>query len=461
MKALAPGLGVDMRRLLLCAAVPFLMAPNNASDGSRQLSLTIYNSDLALVQDIRRMDVAAGRTRIEFKDVSTAIRPETVALGGQGISILEQNFDYDLLTPSKMMEKAVGKQIRVVRTIPGTGKETSETATVLSTNSGVILKIGERIEVLRDDGIPTRVIFDGVPENLRARPTLSVTVDSRNGGARDLALSYLTRQLSWVADYVAQFDEKQGTLALQGWVTIRNTTGTSFENASTRLVAGDVSNRNSFTPFRPATANRRGGTGGTAAADDGDFPVYVLPARITIAANQNKQVSFLDLSGLKARKIYSYETSGYATADRPEHAVVAVNFSNTGRAMPTGTIRVYQKDEQGVAKFTGEQRIDQTPAGSEMSVALGDAFDVTIQPTLVSSEKLSKSRTRYVMRYEMRNAQAVPATVEVKLHGLGGEDDFSDQSIAGKRVNATTQGWSVPVPAQGQTDLTFTVTQNR
>ena len=159
MKALAPGLGVDMRRLLLCAAVPFLMAAGPASDGSRQLSLTIYNSDLALVQDIRRMDVAAGRTRIEFKDVSTAIRPETVALGGQGISILEQNFDYDLLTPSKMMEKAVGKQIRVVRTIPGTGKETSETATVLSTNSGVILKIGERIEVLRDDGIPTRVIF--------------------------------------------------------------------------------------------------------------------------------------------------------------------------------------------------------------------------------------------------------------------------------------------------------------
>src|SRR5260370_28972727 len=156
-----------MRRLLLCAAIPFLLGAGPA-DQPRQLSLTIYNGDLALVQDVRSMDVAAGRSRLEFKDVSGRIRPETVSLSGKGLSVVEQNFDFDLLTPDKMMEKAVGKQIQIVRTKPSTGQETTATATVLSVNSGVVLKIGNRIEVLRDDGVPTRVIFDGIPGNLDA-----------------------------------------------------------------------------------------------------------------------------------------------------------------------------------------------------------------------------------------------------------------------------------------------------
>src|SRR5579864_7848951 len=133
-----------MRRMLLCVALPLFIAAAPADDG-RQVSLTIYNSDLALVQDVRQLDVAAGHSRLEFKNVSTGIRPETVALSGKGLSVVEQNFDYDLLTPSKMMEKAVGKTIQIIRTAPGTGKETTETATVLSVNEGVILKIGDHI----------------------------------------------------------------------------------------------------------------------------------------------------------------------------------------------------------------------------------------------------------------------------------------------------------------------------
>src|SRR5688500_2359475 len=143
-----------------------------AAEQGQQLTLTIYNNDLALVQDVRALEFAAGRSRLEFKDVSASIRPETVTLSAAGIDIVEQNFDFDLLTPAKMMEKAVGRQVQIVRTNPGSGAETTETATVLSVNEGVVLKIGERIEVLRADGAPTRVIFDKVPENLRAHPTL-------------------------------------------------------------------------------------------------------------------------------------------------------------------------------------------------------------------------------------------------------------------------------------------------
>src|SRR3984957_19991535 len=155
-------------------------APAGAAD--RTLSVTIYSSDVALVQDRRDSDIKGGRQHIEFQDVSAQIRPETASLTAADLSIVEQNFDFDLLTPAKLMEKAVGHEVTIVRVNPATGAETREQAEVLATNGGVVLKIGQRIEVLRDDGLPVRVIFDKVPDNLRARPTLSVTVIGGHAG---------------------------------------------------------------------------------------------------------------------------------------------------------------------------------------------------------------------------------------------------------------------------------------
>ena len=151
--------------------------PSQSAQGD--VAVTIYNNNLALVQDTRQLDIPAGRSRQEFPDVSAQIRPETVTLTGDGVGIVEQNFDFDLLSPQALMQKAVGETITLVRTNPATGAETRERARVLAANGGVVLQIGERIEVLRDDGLPVRVIFDRVPENLRARPTLSVTVAER------------------------------------------------------------------------------------------------------------------------------------------------------------------------------------------------------------------------------------------------------------------------------------------
>lgn len=453
-----------MRRLLPCVAIPFLMAQGPSGDTSRQVSLTIYNGDLTLVRDARQMEVPSGRTRLEFKDVSGRIRPETVSLEGRGLSVVEQNFDYDLLTPSKMMEKAVGKQVQIVRTITGTGKETTETATILSVNGGVVMRIGNRIEVLREDGIPTRVIFNGIPENLRANPTLSVTVNADGAGTRDVTLSYLTTGLSWTADYVAQFDEKQSALDMQGWVTLNNQTGTSFSNVAPRLVAGHVgsgsaSGQRSYSyqpPNRPAPANR---SAGNATDRDQDFPTYSLPQRVTVADKQTKQVSLLDLSKLKTRKIYAYEAGGLSSQQAPKHVSVALAFNNSSQALPAGTIRVYTRDEQGAPKFSGEQKIDHTPANSELIVTLGEAFDVTLQSTLVSSEKMSRGRTRYNMRYEFHNARSSPVIVALRQNGLYGRDsEVSDESLTGKRVDAHTQSWDVPVPAGGDAVLTFSAT---
>src|ERR1700736_4637127 len=178
------------RSLLMAGAASLLAGPICAAD--KVLSVTIYSDDLALVQDRRDIDIKGGRQRIEFADVSAQIRPETVSLTAGDIGIVEQNFDFDLLTPAKLMEKAVGQEITIVRVNPANGAETREQAQVLATNGGVVLKIGQRIEVLRDDGLPVRVIFDKVPENLRAQPTLSVTITSPHAGTRTATLSYLT-----------------------------------------------------------------------------------------------------------------------------------------------------------------------------------------------------------------------------------------------------------------------------
>src|SRR4051812_31714731 len=188
--------------------------PSQSAQGD--VAVTIYNGNLALVQDTRQIDIPAGRSRQEFPDVSGQIRSETVTLAGAGVGIVEQNFDFDLLSPQALMEKAVGETITIVRTNPATGAELRERARVLAVNGGVVLQIGDRIEVLRDDGLPVRVIFDRVPDNLRARPTLSVTVDSSRSGTRPAKLTYLTPGLGWKSDYVALFDEGGGKIDVQG-----------------------------------------------------------------------------------------------------------------------------------------------------------------------------------------------------------------------------------------------------
>lgn len=212
-------------------AAPFVADPDATAQGD--VAITIYNNDQALVQYVRRLPIARGRSRIEFPDVSARIRPETLSFAAEGAGIVEQNFDFDLLTPQKLMEKAIGQTVTLIRTNPATGAETRERATVLSTAGGVVVRIGDRIEVLRDDGLPVRTIFDRLPPNLRARPTLSVTVESDAAGTRPATIRYLTPGLGWSADYVAVFDEAKGTSDMQGWVTLTNQTGTTFRSAQT------------------------------------------------------------------------------------------------------------------------------------------------------------------------------------------------------------------------------------
>ena len=436
-----------------------LAAPAFAQSAQGDVSVTIYNNNLALVQDARTLTVSTGRSRQEFPDVSAQIRPETVTLSGPGIGIVEQNFDYDLLSPDKLMEKAVGQVITIVRTNPATGAETREQAKVLAANGGIVLQIGQRIEVLRDDGLPVRVVFDKVPDNLRARPTLSVTIDATQGGAIPTRLSYLTPGMGWTSDYVTLFDEAKNTIDVQGWVTLNNNTGTTFTNANTLLVAGNIGGgRNRFGSMGDDSLEAAGTESGPRERL-GDYYLYPLPERTTIANAQQKQVSFLDVKGAPARKAYEFTNGWLGNNDVPRSAVTAIKFSTSkqgglGDQLPAGTIRVYMRDSRGDPQFIGENQIGHTPMGSSMSIRTGEAFDVKVKTVVEERVKLSNRRWRTKMRYTLTNARPGPVTVDLAQDGLWGDVRIEAQSITGTRVSADRVEWKVPVPANGSTDVT-------
>ncbi len=445
------------------ATTPPAIAPSAQGD----VSVTIYNGDVALIQDVRPLSLNNGTVRQDFPDVSAQIRPETVSLAVPDARIVEQNFDFDLLSPSSLMEKAVGETITLLRTNPATGAETRERARVLAVNGGVVLQIGDRIEVLRDDGLPVRAIFDKVPPSLRARPTLSVTLDSSRSGTRPATLSYLSRGLGWKADYVALLDRRSGTIDVQGWVTLTNTTGTTFTNARTLLVAGEVGSQDDgdgmYRPNRPRrqpvmqpgteTANRE---------QLGDFYLYPLPERTTIADKQTKQVSFLDVKGTPATSGYRFVNNWLGTTQQPASAQSIVRFSNAakgglGDALPAGTIRVYMRDARGQPQFTGEAAIDHTPQGSKIALATGDAFDVKVRAVVESRTRINASRWQTKMRYTLTNATPGAVTVELAQAGLDWSDTrISEQSRPSERVDAGQTVWQVPVPANGSTTVTAT-----
>jgi len=453
-----------MRHLLLASAL--LVSPALAQTSQGDVAVTIYNDNLALVQDTRQLAIGAQRSRIEFPDVSGQIRPETVTLSGEGLGIVEQNFDFDLLSPQKLMEKAVGQQVTLVRTNPANGAETRERATVLAVNGGVVLRIGDRIEVLRDDSLPVRVIFDKVPENLRARPTLSVTVESERSGTRPVRLSYLTPGLGWKADYVTLFDEKAGRIDVQGWITLTNTTGTTFSNADTLLVAGQVQQQNQgysrgYRPPRPTNIRKPG----TESADRerlGDFYLYPLKERTTIANQQTKQVSFLDVVGAPGRKAYEYDNAWLGTMDEAQSANTVLKFSTSkdqglGDALPAGIVRVYMRDARGNAQFIGENSIGHTPMGSELGIKTGEAFDVKVQPVVEKRERLSPSKWRTSMRYTLTNARPEAVTVDLVQSGLDfywDDTRIVSESMKSERRSSDETQWHVPVPANGSATVT-------
>jgi hypothetical protein len=468
----------------LCAAVTAALAITSAQAAQQETSstladqqsvaVTIYNENLALIKDTRRIQLQAGENRLALREVSGRMRPETASLRSLThpgtLALLEQNFDFDLLTPAKLLEKYVGREVKVFRVNQKTGVESFETATVLAANSGVVLKIGDRIET----GLPGRIVYDGVPPNLRDRPTLVSELQSARAGAQTVELSYLSGGLAWKADYVAELNANDGALDLNGWVTLTNTSGTAYPNARLQLVAGDV---NRVRDEMRVAAKTSGMRALEAAAPQSmaqeslfEYHLYTLQRPTTIADNQTKQVALLSAAAVPVKKEmvlqgndYYYRSSVGGIGQKMKVGVF-VQFenreaANLGIPMPKGVVRVYKKDSSGNAQFVGEDGIDHTPKNEKVRLKLGDAFDVTAdkkQTDFKRREPANQASYVFESAYEivLRNAKKEAATVVVR-EPVPGDWSMLEQTHRHTKAAAGTAEWKIDVPAGGSTTLKY------
>ena len=442
----------------------------------QSIALTIYNSNLALVKDQRKIRLNNGINNLALRDVSGQIRPETALLRSVShkgsFETLEQNFDFDLLTPQKLLEKYVGKMVRVLNMNPTTGIETSEQALVLSANNGVVMKIGNRVET----GIPGRIVYDNVPDNLRERPTLITKLNNKTAGEQSVELSYLTGGLDWKADYVAELNSKEDSLDLSGWVTLTNTSGTSYQNAKLQLVAGDVNRVQENYPRAMSMRKNADMLAESAKpmAEESllEYHLYSLDRQTTIAENQTKQVALLSASQVPAHKElvlrgadYYYSTS-YGDLGQKLKVGVFVDFDNKeaaklGIPLPKGIMRVYKKDSLGNAQFVGEDRIDHTPKNETIRLKLGEAFDVTADKKQSDFKVLprpAKGNNMFESAYEIviKNAKKERVSVTVQ-EPIPADWKMIKESHPSQRVTSNTAVWKIDVPSEGKVTLTYRV----
>jgi hypothetical protein len=460
--------------LALSHTVPAVAVDEKVTTAADQtgIAVTIYNENLALVKDARQVCLDRDLNRLAWREVSAQMRPETAQLRNlshpQGFRLQEQNFDFDLLTPQKLLEKYLGKEVTVIRTNPASGEETRETATVLATNGGVVLKFADRIET----GIPGRLAFSGVPDNLRDKPTLVVSLINPEAGKQDLELSYLTGGLSWRADYVAELSERDDQIDLNGWVTLTNQSGASYPDAKLQLVAGDV---NLVREARPMSREVMAMAAKVADAAElqqeslFEYHLYTLQRPTTLAQNQTKQVALMSASGVPVEKEFLlqganyYYTGQYGELGQKMKVGVFVEFLNQGEGLgiplPKGIIRMVKKDSQGNAQFIGEDRIDHTPKNESVRLKLGEAFDVTANRKQTDFKKLAGTgRYNYVFEsaYEivLKNAKEEAVTVTVR-EPMPGDWSVVSESHPHEKAASATAEWKIEVPAEGSATLTY------
>lgn len=440
------------------------------SNARSAIAVTIYNDGQALVRDARILPLHAGLNKIAFRDVAASIRPETTsvrALSGTGFTLLEQNYEFDLLTPAALLRKYVGKEVTVIHTNQATGAETSEKAMVLATNEGVVLRYANRIET----GVSGRIAFGSVPATLRDRPTLSLLLDSPHGGKQDVELTYLANQMSWKADYIANVNASGDHMQLNGWVTLTNQSGTAFENARLQLVAGTL---NRVRERREMYLDRKvmAVTSAPAAPQMqeeklGDYHLYTLDRPTTILNNQTKQVALLSAANIPVKREYVLQSDNsywWYQGSHPEiqkglKPSVYLRFENKGGdlgiPLPAGTMRVYMHDSKGGAQLVGEDAIAHTAKNEKIGLRLGEAFDLTADRVQTDYKNLSSHSSQSSYRIEIRNADNKPATVTVR------EPLFGDWTITRETQHHTKESsgsavWQVNVPAEGKAVLEYT-----
>lgn len=436
------------------------------------LAVTIYNDDLALLKDLRRLTLTQGENRLAWRNCAGRIRPETALLaetsGALQVSLLEQNFDFDLLTPESLLEKYIGRQVQVIRTNDA-GERTTEEATVLATNDGVVLRYADRIET----GLVGHLAFPDLPPDLRDQPTLILHLEAAQAGAGTFELSYLTGGLSWRADYVADLSADGLFMDLNGWVTLTNQSGVAYRQARVQLVAGEVHKvplaSPDFVCDGPLPPCSMEAPPEEESLDE--YHLYSLQRPTDILNNQTKQVALLSAPRVPIRRELVVRGNPYfyraQSSDGWEKLPVASTLSFTNRdgslgvPLPKGVVRVYAKDSRGNAQFIGEDRIDHTPRHETVTLRLGESFDVTVHRKQTEFNKLSGTgRYNYAFEaafaMELKNAKSDPVTIKV-VEAIPGDWKMLLESEPHTKEASNLASWQVTIPAEGAVTLTWRV----
>ncbi len=444
-------------------------------DDQAELAVTIYNSDIALVRDVRNLQIARGTSDLHFMDIAATVNPATVHFRSltepSRVSVLEQNYEYDLLEPEKLLRKYVGREVTIVRTRQDgtTARDEEVKARLLSYNTGPVWEIGgEIVTGMRADHIR----FPELPGNLYSRPTLIWTLDNSGGPRHRVEASYLAGKLSWNADYVLTVARDDKTADVDGWVTVVNGSGTSFRNAKLQLVAGDLNRvRQVLGRMEELSTMRRDVAPAAPAMSQeafSDYHLYTLARKTTVNNNETKQVSMLGATAFPVQKRYVVEGQAfyYHNAQHPGAPIkdvvqVFYEFRNEekvglGMPMPSGTVRVYQSDSKGGVQFVGEDRIDHTPKDEAINLKIGNAFDVVCERKQTDFQKIAGNT--YEVEYEvtLRNHKAAPVTIEVN-EPIGGTWRMLQSSHPWEKTSAWAAQFTVPVAADGAVALKYRV----
>ncbi|HXM49428.1 MAG TPA: DUF4139 domain-containing protein [Pyrinomonadaceae bacterium] len=441
----------------------------------QSVNITVYNSNLGLVRETRRLTLPQGQVALRFADVTAQIRPETVHLSSlttpASLRILEQNYQYDLLNPAKLLDKFVGKEITLVLRHYQNNTETFEPvqATLLSNNGGQVWRINGQI-VINPTNI-SEMRFPDLPKNLVATPTLVWDLENRQSGSQTVEASYLTAGMNWRADYVLVVNADDTKGDLQGWVTLTNNSGATFEDARLQLVAGDVNRVSEERNYALAGAMQRKATDSVSEFQEQGFfeyHLYTLQRPTSIRDNETKQVSLLEAAGFDVKKEFvlngqHYYYTNYNNPGQPikEKVGVYVQFRNAqqnklGMPLPAGTIRLYKKDDKGNQQFIGEDKIDHTPKDEDVRVKVGDAFDIVAERKQTDYKVIARNVYEYAYEIKIRNHKDGPITVVVN-EPIGGDWEMLSSTFEAKKTAAFAAQFNVPVGKDSEATLSYRV----
>ena len=440
------------------------------------LNVTVYNSNLALIRDVRQIHLASGVSPLRFEDVAASIMPATVHFRSltepAKLAVVEQNYEYDLLDAQKLLQKYVGREITLVR-----GEEDAnstkwvETKAVLlaDNNNQPVWKIGNDIVT----GMPTSWYrFSELPGNLYSRPTLVWTLDNRGAGAQKVEASYLTNNMNWNADYVLTVARDEKTSDLDGWVTLANNSGTSYENAKLQLVAGEIHQVAPMAMAKEDYPARRNVAAAPAPQfqqeNMSEYHLYTLGRRTSVQNNESKQISLLSGTGVPIEKFLAVEGQAYYYRNQqgignpiPEPVKLYYRFKNEeksglGMPLPAGTVRVYQADSKGGIQFVGEDRINHTPKDETLKIYVGNAFDIVCERKLIDYKKLASNLYEMEFQITLRNHKDAPVTVEAR-EPVGGDWEVVNANLKWTKLDATTISFEIPVEKDGTATLDYRV----